>query len=102
MNLMEVLAALVGAARKIGAEKVLISRFDLQATPYLRVTDCEDPFIDRVFPVIPGEAEVEEPMFYATDAVAPGWAVFVAGGSVNFKDLSEWVKPADGGDHVKA
>ena len=92
MNLQEIIAALVGSARKIGAEKVLISRFDLAATPYLRVSTCDDPFIDRVWPVIPGEVEVEEPMFYATDAVAPGWAVFVAGGSVNFKDLSEWAK----------
>jgi hypothetical protein len=89
MNLQELIIALVGFARKIGAEKVLISRFDVASTTHLRITPCEDPFITRVWPSIPGEAEIEDPIFYATDAVAPGWAVFVAGGSVNFKDLSE-------------
>jgi hypothetical protein len=89
MNLQELLVALVGMARTLGAEKVLLSRFDVAASTYIRKTACDDLHIDRIFPVVPGEAEIETPFFYATDAVAPGWAVFVAGGSVNFKDLSE-------------
>lgn len=91
MNLQEFMIKLVRIAREIGAEKVMISRFDVASTPNLRFTECEDPFIDRVFPSIPGEIEVAEPVFYSTDAIAPGWAVFVAGGSVNFKDLSLWI-----------
>ena len=90
MNLKEFMTRLVAVAREMGAEKVLVSRFDVASTPNLRFTECEDPFIDQVYPSIPGEIEVFEPVFYSTDAIAPGWAVFVAGGSVNFKDVSEW------------
>jgi len=95
MNLQDVLARLVGAARQIGAEKVLLSRFDVASTTYMRTTDCDDEFIIRVFPSLPGEPDIEDPVFYATDAVAPGWAVFVAGGSVNFKDMSDWLLEDD-------
>lgn len=90
MNLQAILSRLVEVARGIGAEKVFLSKFDVAATR-IGLRDCDDPFIDRVYPVV-GGLEVEEPLFYATDAVAPGWVVFVAGGSVNIKDLSEWVK----------
>ena len=92
MNLQDIMAALVGAARGIGAEKVLISRFDTASTTGLRFEECDDPFIDRVYPSIPGEPNIESPVFYATDSVAPGWAVFVAGGGINIKDLSEWTE----------
>jgi hypothetical protein len=98
MNLQEILIRIVGSARQIGAEKVFVSRFDVASTPYLRWSSCDDQFIDRVYPVLPGEPEVEDPIIYSTDAVAPGWVVFVGGGGVNIKDLSEWVKE----DHVKA
>jgi hypothetical protein len=98
MNLQEILEAITIAARQIGAEKVLLSRFDVASTPGIRIASCDDPFIDRLYPSLPNQVEVEEPMFYAADAVAAGWAIFIAGGSVNFKDLSEWAKKE--ADHV--
>ena len=91
MNLQEVMVAMVGAARGIGAEKILVSRFDAASTPGMRSSECDDPFIDRVYPSIPGEPQVEDPICYATDSVAPGWAIFVAGNSVSIKDLAVWV-----------
>ena len=96
MNLQELLEALIDAAIRIGAEKVMLSRFDVAATsPRLRKEACDDPFIDRIYPALRSGIEIETPVFYATDAVAPGWAVFIAGGSVNLKDLSAWVKPEE-------
>jgi hypothetical protein len=90
MNLQKLLAAIIGSARRIGAEKVFVSKFDVAASTGLVTRACDDPFIDQIIPSIPGEAEVESPMIYSADAIAPGWAIFVAGGSVNFKDLAEW------------
>lgn len=92
MNLQDILEALIAAAMQIGAEKVMLSRFDVAATPNMRSAKCDDPFIDRIYPAYRGGVEVEEPVFYATDAVAPGWAVFISGGSVNLKDLSAWAE----------
>ena len=80
--------------RGIGAEKILLSRFDVASTPSLRSSECDDPFIDRVYPSIPGEPMVEEPVFYATDSVAPGWSIFVAGNSVSIKALADWISQA--------
>ncbi len=92
MNLNEILASILDAAKKLGAEKVLLSRFDIAATsPKMRKLAMDDPFIDRVYPA-PDGIEIDEPFVYAIDAVAPGWVIFVGGGSVNFKDLTEFVK----------
>ena len=95
MNLKLLLAAIIGSARRIGAEKVLISKFDVDSTEGLIIRPCDDAFIVQVIPSIPGEPQVESPLVYASDAVAPGWAIFTAGGGLNLKDLSEWV-PAEG------
>ncbi len=89
MNLHEILASILDAAKKLGADKILLSRFDVASTsPRMRCLAMDDPFIDRVYPA-PDGIEFDEPFVYA---VAPGWVIFVGGGSTNFKDLTEFVK----------
>ncbi len=88
MNFASEMQALLAAAGRIGAEKVLLSIQDVSGSG-IRTAPCDDAFVLRAYPLDAAGLEVEEPMCYATDAVASGWAVFVAGGSVNFKRLSD-------------
>ena len=75
MNLQDILEALIGSARRIGAEKVLLSKFDVSATK-IRTAPCEDFFIERAYPQDPSGMEVEDPIFYASDAVA--WSELIS------------------------
>lgn len=92
MNITRVLPAILMAAKALGAERVLVCRADAQG-PGVILSPCDDPLIDRLRlrdASLEADEDATVPIF-AINAVAPGWAIFVAGGTAHIKELQEWM-----------